>query len=75
MSSLSLHFWFLSNVFLLQKLVYNGSEAREEFVETEYYKDLNCVDKHHHTVNSHPRNFPWQRFSSYFAIQPRKIED
>ncbi|KAI8523664.1 hypothetical protein RHMOL_Rhmol13G0091000 [Rhododendron molle] len=35
-----------------QKLVYNGSEAREEFVETEYYKGLNCVDKHHHTTGT-----------------------
>ncbi|KAF5446797.1 hypothetical protein F2P56_032398 [Juglans regia] len=33
-----------------QKLVYNGREATEEFVETEYYKDLNDVDKQHHTV-------------------------
>ncbi|KAE8039203.1 hypothetical protein FH972_011633 [Carpinus fangiana] len=36
----------------LQKLVYNGREVREEFVETEYYKDLNCVDKHHHTTGT-----------------------
>lgn len=35
---------------LLQKLVYTGTEATDEFVETEYYKDLNCVDKQHHTV-------------------------
>ncbi|KAL4297909.1 hypothetical protein GQ457_12G028240 [Hibiscus cannabinus] len=35
-----------------QKIVYNGSEVREEFVETEYYKDLNCVDKQHHTTGS-----------------------
>lgn len=34
----------------LQKLIYNGNEVAEEFVETEYYKDLNSVDKHHHTV-------------------------
>ncbi|KAB2038365.1 hypothetical protein ERO13_D03G118800v2 [Gossypium hirsutum] len=48
-----------------QKIVYNGSEVREEFVETEYYKDLNCVDKHHHTTgtgfikveNDNGRNF------------------
>lgn len=33
-----------------QKIVYNGKEVTEEFVETEYYKDLNCVDKEHHTV-------------------------
>jgi hypothetical protein len=26
--------------------------VEEEFVETEYYKDLNSVDKHHHTVFS-----------------------
>ncbi|KAE8693069.1 mitochondrial uncoupling protein 2-like [Hibiscus syriacus] len=48
-----------------QKIVYNGSEVRDEFVETEYYKDLNCVDKHHHTTgtgfikvdNTNGRNF------------------
>ncbi|WCJ20364.1 maternal effect embryo arrest 59 [Euphorbia peplus] len=28
----------------------DGSE--EEFVETEYYKDLNCVDKQHHTTGT-----------------------
>uniref|UniRef100_A0A6V7QTK5 Uncharacterized protein n=1 Tax=Ananas comosus var. bracteatus TaxID=296719 RepID=A0A6V7QTK5_ANACO len=27
-----------------------GSEVVEEFVETEYYKDLNCVDKLHYTT-------------------------
>lgn len=31
-------------------MVYDGKEVAEEFVETEYYKDLNSVDKHHHTV-------------------------
>ncbi|KAF3624641.1 putative phosphomethylpyrimidine synthase, chloroplastic-like [Capsicum annuum] len=36
-----------------QKLVYNGSgQVTEEFVETEYYKDLNCVDKQHHTTGT-----------------------
>ncbi|XVF05391.1 hypothetical protein REPUB_Repub05bG0167900 [Reevesia pubescens] len=36
-----------------QKIVYNGSEVvGEEFVETEYYKDLNCVDKQHHTTGT-----------------------
>ncbi|GMY10959.1 suppressor of Mek1-like isoform X1 [Fagus crenata] len=35
-----------------QKLIYNGSEVTEEFVETEYYKDLNCVDKKHHTTGT-----------------------
>ncbi|KAL2956098.1 hypothetical protein AAZX31_18G066200 [Glycine max] len=35
-----------------KKLVYNGSQVPEEFVETEYYQDLNSVDKHHHTVFS-----------------------
>ncbi|MGJ2543739.1 hypothetical protein ACR8G9_22365 [Salmonella enterica subsp. enterica serovar Paratyphi A] len=35
-----------------QKLVYNGSEVRDEFVETEYYKDLNCIDKQHHTTGT-----------------------
>ncbi|KAJ4979174.1 hypothetical protein NE237_009954 [Protea cynaroides] len=35
-----------------QKLVYKGNDPREEYVETEYYKDLNCVDKHHHTTGT-----------------------
>ncbi|KAF8402714.1 hypothetical protein HHK36_010802 [Tetracentron sinense] len=35
-----------------QKLVYNGCEATEEYVETEYYKDLNCINKQHHTTGT-----------------------
>ncbi|KAH6765683.1 hypothetical protein C2S52_016666 [Perilla frutescens var. hirtella] len=35
-----------------QKLVYSGSKASEEFTETEYYKDLNCIDKQHHTTGT-----------------------
>ncbi|KAL5709246.1 hypothetical protein ACHQM5_019957 [Ranunculus cassubicifolius] len=35
-----------------KKLVYNGSEAVEEYVETEYYKDLNGIDKQHHTTGT-----------------------
>ncbi|KAK7305336.1 hypothetical protein VNO77_43241 [Canavalia gladiata] len=35
-----------------KKLVYNGNEVTDEFVETEYYKDLNSVDKHHHTTGT-----------------------
>ncbi|XP_057953258.1 uncharacterized protein LOC131147734 [Malania oleifera] len=35
-----------------KKLVYSGSETPEEFVETEYYKDLNCIDKQHHTTGT-----------------------
>ncbi|BFG33986.1 hypothetical protein CerSpe_202590 [Prunus speciosa] len=35
-----------------QKIVVNGSEVGEEFVETDYYKDLNCVDKQHHTTGT-----------------------
>ncbi|KAF3795541.1 hypothetical protein EJ110_NYTH00111 [Nymphaea thermarum] len=35
-----------------QKLTYSGNEAPEEYVETEYYKDLNCVDKQHHTTGT-----------------------
>lgn len=38
-------------LYILQKLVYNGEgRVSEEFVATEYYEDLNCVDKQHHTV-------------------------
>ncbi|KAL5748005.1 hypothetical protein ACOSQ2_025302 [Xanthoceras sorbifolium] len=35
-----------------QKLNYNGSKVTEEFVETEYYKDLNCIGKEHHTTGT-----------------------
>ncbi|PON62787.1 maternal effect embryo arrest [Trema orientale] len=35
-----------------EKLVYKGNKVEEEFVETEYYKDLNCVDKQHHTTGT-----------------------
>nr|GMD14119.1 Maternal effect embryo arrest 59 [Ipomoea batatas] len=35
-----------------QKLCYSEGKLREEFVETEYYKDLNCVDKQHHTTGT-----------------------
>lgn len=34
----------------LQSLVYEGTKVEEEFVETEYYKDLVGVGKQHHTV-------------------------
>nr|XP_043621094.1 uncharacterized protein LOC122592841 [Erigeron canadensis] len=35
-----------------EKLDYQSNEVREEFVETEYYKDLNGVDKQHHTTGT-----------------------
>lgn len=35
----------------MQKLVYDGSEVIEEFVETEYYKDLHFINKQHHMVS------------------------
>lgn len=35
-----------------QKLVYKGSQVPEEFVETEYYKDLTGIDKQHHTTGT-----------------------
>ncbi|XVF68916.1 hypothetical protein PTKIN_Ptkin11bG0039500 [Pterospermum kingtungense] len=35
-----------------EKIIYNGNEVREEFVETEYYKDLDEVDKQHHTTGT-----------------------
>ncbi|CAA0842442.1 maternal effect embryo arrest 59 [Striga hermonthica] len=35
-----------------EKLVYSGGKVDEEFTETEYYKDLNGVDKQHHTTGS-----------------------
>ncbi|ESW18712.1 hypothetical protein PHAVU_006G063800 [Phaseolus vulgaris] len=47
-----LHFQLLENDPQEKKLVYSGNEVTEEFVETEYYKDLNSVDKHHHTTGT-----------------------
>ncbi|KAF5200178.1 maternal effect embryo arrest [Thalictrum thalictroides] len=35
-----------------QKLNYNRSDATEEYVETDYYDDLNGVDKQHHTTGT-----------------------
>ncbi|XP_057772460.1 uncharacterized protein LOC130992020 [Salvia miltiorrhiza] len=35
-----------------EKLVYSGNKVAEEFTETEYYKDLNCIDKQHHTTGT-----------------------
>ncbi|GAB4860054.1 hypothetical protein Ancab_011532 [Ancistrocladus abbreviatus] len=35
-----------------QKLAYKGGRMTEEFVETDYYKDLNCVDKQHHMTGT-----------------------
>lgn len=59
-------------VALLQKLVHKGNQVAEEFVETEYYKDLGCVDKQHHTVSYHPQhslvNF---FFFFFFFFSPR----
>ena len=43
--------FFFSVLSSMQKLVYSGSEVTEEFAETDYYKDLNCIDKQHHTVS------------------------
>lgn len=35
-----------------EKLVCEGSEPKEEFVETRYYKELSGIDKHHHTTGT-----------------------
>ncbi|KAI3801476.1 hypothetical protein L1987_29581 [Smallanthus sonchifolius] len=35
-----------------EKMVYASNKATDEFVETEYYKDLNGVDKQHHTTGT-----------------------
>ncbi|CAL5202456.1 unnamed protein product [Lathyrus oleraceus] len=45
-----LQFQRLENDPAEKKLIYDGKEVAEEFVETEYYKDLNSVDKNHHTT-------------------------
>jgi hypothetical protein len=44
-----------------QKLVYEGGDMSEEFMETEYYKDLGCVGKQHHTVTG---------FAPFFLATP-----
>ncbi|KAJ4795812.1 Maternal effect embryo arrest 59 [Rhynchospora pubera] len=35
-----------------QRLVVDGGEVVEEYVETEYYDGINCIDKQHHTTGS-----------------------
>ncbi|CAA7406400.1 unnamed protein product [Spirodela intermedia] len=35
-----------------EKLICQGTEPAEEYAETEYYKDLNCVGKQHHTTGT-----------------------
>ncbi|PAN50444.1 hypothetical protein PAHAL_9G520600 [Panicum hallii] len=35
-----------------ERLVYEGGKVGEEFVETEYYKDLGGVGKQHHTTGT-----------------------
>ncbi|XP_071723077.1 uncharacterized protein [Rutidosis leptorrhynchoides] len=50
-----------------QKLVYKGSKVPEEFVETEYYQDLNCVDKQHHTTGT---GFIEMEKGKYFSLEP-----
>lgn len=44
--------WLCFWDFEKQKLMYSGSQVEDEFVETAYYKDLNCTDKQHHQVGS-----------------------
>ncbi|CAA6669443.1 unnamed protein product [Spirodela intermedia] len=39
-------------IFSEQKLICQGTEPAEEYAETEYYKDLNCVGKQHHTTGT-----------------------
>ncbi|KAK1271935.1 hypothetical protein QJS04_geneDACA007606 [Acorus gramineus] len=53
-----------------QKLVYNGSEPAAEYVETEYYKDLNCIDKQHHTTGT-----GFIKFESKTADVPHLVPD
>ncbi|XP_008798962.1 uncharacterized protein LOC103713724 [Phoenix dactylifera] len=35
-----------------QRLVCDGGGAVEEYVETEYYTEMNCIDKKHHTTGT-----------------------
>ncbi|KAL8191598.1 hypothetical protein R6Q57_028329 [Mikania cordata] len=35
-----------------EKIVYESKEVSDEFVETEYYKDLNGISKQHHTTGT-----------------------
>jgi hypothetical protein len=53
-----------------QKLSYNGSEVGEEFVETEYYKDLNGVDKQHHTTGTGFIKVESTRTNGSFNLEP-----
>ncbi|KAF8718799.1 hypothetical protein HU200_025105 [Digitaria exilis] len=50
-----------------ERLVYEGSKVEEEFVETEYYKDLGGVGKQHHTVT--PGSLRLSRFFSVLKLQ------
>ncbi|GLJ50122.1 hypothetical protein SUGI_1066420 [Cryptomeria japonica] len=34
------------------ELIYTGDSPAEEFIETDYYKDLNDIDKEHHTTGT-----------------------
>ncbi|KAM7256857.1 hypothetical protein ACFE04_012598 [Oxalis oulophora] len=55
-----------------QKLDYDGNEVPEEFVETEYYKDLNCVDKQHHTTGT---GFIEMEGGKHFSLKPETDTD
>ncbi len=51
-----------------KKLLYDGNQVTEEFVETEYYKDLNSVDKYHHTTGTGFINV--EKSGKCFHIEP-----
>ena len=46
----------------------DGEHVTEEFVETDYYKDLNSVEKVHHTIGSGFIEMDMEETGSYFRI-------
>ncbi|KAK7387218.1 hypothetical protein VNO78_27818 [Psophocarpus tetragonolobus] len=68
-----LHFQRLQTDPQDKKLVYDGSQVTEEFVETEYYSDLNSVDKHHHTTGT--GFIKIERTANSFHIEPHNDTD
>ncbi|KAF3439528.1 hypothetical protein FNV43_RR17806 [Rhamnella rubrinervis] len=53
-----------------QKLGYKTNEVSDEFVETEYYKDLNCVGKQHHTTGTGFINIDKTTGDNRYILEP-----
>ncbi|XP_054819316.1 uncharacterized protein LOC129318520 [Prosopis cineraria] len=63
-----LQFQRLENLPHPQNLASNGIQVTEEFVETEYYNDLNSVDKQHHTTGT--GFIEMEKSDNFFHIEP-----